>query len=83
MGGRFTLSDDSHGIEQVGLNYARVMESVKRAGITQLVCMVPKRRSQGDWSWQEDQAVPFRWEETAVTELDRHAFWKQAKDFTR
>lgn len=37
MQGRFTLADDSHDIKQVGLNYARVLESVEKAGIEHLV----------------------------------------------
>lgn len=36
MGGRFTISDDSHGIDQLGTNYSRLLEFVKRAGITEL-----------------------------------------------
>jgi histidinol-phosphatase (PHP family) len=31
------LSDDSHGVEQVGLNYSRVLTAVKKAGIEKLV----------------------------------------------
>lgn len=33
LGGRFCLSDDAHGIDQVGLNYARMFETIQRAGI--------------------------------------------------
>jgi histidinol-phosphatase (PHP family) len=36
MGGKFTLSDDSHGIDQVGLNYRKTLDCVKRAGIGNL-----------------------------------------------
>lgn len=36
LGGRFCLSDDSHGIEQVGLNYHRVIEGIREANITSL-----------------------------------------------
>lgn len=42
MGGRFVLSDDSHAVEQVGLNYHRVFESVAKAGITELFYCQPE-----------------------------------------
>ena len=32
-GGRFCLSDDSHGVEQIGLNYHQVIEFLEKAGI--------------------------------------------------
>ncbi|KAJ7722849.1 Polymerase/histidinol phosphatase-like protein [Mycena metata] len=35
-GGRLALSDDSHGPHAVGLNYARLPEYLKRAGVTEL-----------------------------------------------
>lgn len=36
MNGRFCLSDDSHGVDQVGLNYHRVLDFLDQAGITTL-----------------------------------------------
>ena len=36
MGGRFTLSDDSHGVAQVGLNFERVLDYLKSLGVTEL-----------------------------------------------
>ncbi|TVY32869.1 putative histidinol-phosphatase, partial [Lachnellula subtilissima] len=35
-GGRFTLSDDSHGIEQVGTNYGRTFEYLEGLGVEDL-----------------------------------------------
>lgn len=35
-GGRFCLSDDSHGVDQVSLNFHRVLEFLDRTGISQL-----------------------------------------------
>lgn len=35
-GGRFCLSDDSHGVDQVSLNFHRVLDFLDRTGITQL-----------------------------------------------
>lgn len=34
--GRFCLSDDSHGIDQVGLNYHRVLDFIERTGISEV-----------------------------------------------
>ncbi|PYH79518.1 histidinol-phosphatase [Aspergillus uvarum CBS 121591] len=34
LGGRFVLSDDSHGLDQVGLNYHRVLPWLEAVGIT-------------------------------------------------
>ncbi|KAK5188176.1 hypothetical protein LTR16_008613, partial [Cryomyces antarcticus] len=36
MGGRFTLSDDSHGCDQVGLNYHKVLDAIRSAGIQEI-----------------------------------------------
>jgi len=36
MGGKFTLSDDSHGVAQVGLNFERVLDYLKSLGVTEL-----------------------------------------------
>lgn len=36
MGGTFTLSDDAHAIEQVGLNYHKVYQAISAAGIQNL-----------------------------------------------
>ena len=33
-GGRFVLSDDSHGVNQVGLNYHRIFQYMSDLGIT-------------------------------------------------
>lgn len=36
MGGKFTMSDDSHGIEQVSTNYARALAFLESLGITEV-----------------------------------------------
>lgn len=33
-GGRFVLSDDSHGVTQVGLNYHRMFQYIRDLGIS-------------------------------------------------
>lgn len=36
MGGRLTLSDDSHGVEQVGTNYVKGFEYLENLGVEEL-----------------------------------------------
>lgn len=36
MGGEFTMSDDSHGIAQVGTNYSRGLSYLERLGVRNL-----------------------------------------------
>lgn len=73
LGGRFTLSDDSHGVEQVGLNYGRVMDAVKKAGIRELVYLAP---AQGDGVKALDERFPHVvWASVKVADLEGHKFW--------
>ena len=39
--GRLALSDDSHGVHQVGLNYTRVRDYLLREGVNELWYLVP------------------------------------------
>jgi histidinol-phosphatase (PHP family) len=36
MGGGFVLSDDSHGIEQIGTNYPRLLKYIQKAGVDKI-----------------------------------------------
>ena len=36
MGGKFTMSDDSHGIAQVATNYSRALTYLESLGVTEL-----------------------------------------------
>jgi histidinol-phosphatase (PHP family) len=36
MGGKFTLSDDSHGVAQLGLNFGRAVDYLKSLGVETL-----------------------------------------------
>jgi histidinol-phosphatase (PHP family) len=36
MGGGFVMSDDSHGIDQIGTNYSRLLAFIQKAGIEQV-----------------------------------------------
>ncbi|KAI8630668.1 histidinol-phosphatase [Xylariaceae sp. FL1651] len=47
LGGRFTLSDDSHGIAQVGTNYARALDFLSSLGITTLWTLKRDPQSRG------------------------------------
>lgn len=38
-GGAFTLSDDSHGIKQVGTNYGQCLGFAEKTGITSITCL--------------------------------------------
>ncbi|KAK4989396.1 hypothetical protein LTR50_003272 [Elasticomyces elasticus] len=69
MGGRFTLSDDSHGVEQVGLNYHRVLEAVRRAGISEIYVLTHEEKTV-DCRFPGISAVPM-----SIEELERHRFW--------
>ncbi|CAI6337542.1 unnamed protein product [Periconia digitata] len=36
MGGRFAMSDDSHGVDQVGTNYSRLLDYIGKTGIREM-----------------------------------------------
>jgi histidinol-phosphatase (PHP family) len=36
LGGSFVLSDDSHGIDQIGTNYSRLLAFIQKAGIEEI-----------------------------------------------
>jgi histidinol-phosphatase (PHP family) len=74
LNGRFTLSDDSHGVEQVGLNYPRVLDAIRRAGIDEIVCLDAIRSS-------DSQAIDERfrrvcWRTIPLDQLESHGVWK-------
>lgn len=71
--GRFTLSCDSHGVDQVGLNFATALErNVLGAGLTELYCLVPT----GDPSQVHDARFPkVRWERISMERIQEHAFF--------
>lgn len=70
MGGRFTLSDDSHGVEQVGTNYERVLQFVEETGIKEVHFL-----ERGGVAF--DQRFPnVSMSSVSLAELKRHAFWR-------
>ena len=36
LGGGFVMSDDSHGIDQIGTNYARLLAFIEKSGIQEI-----------------------------------------------
>lgn len=70
MGGRFTLSDDSHGVEQVGTNYERVLQFVEETGIKEVHFF-------GRGGVAFDHRFPnVSMSLVSLAELKRHAFWR-------
>ncbi|EMC91196.1 hypothetical protein BAUCODRAFT_127110 [Baudoinia panamericana UAMH 10762] len=71
LGGRFTLSDDSHGIDQVGLNYDRMFSCIEKAGIDKLWRLTRARPA-----CPTDARFPeVEWHAESTSELRRHTFW--------
>lgn len=49
MGGRICLSDDSHGVAQVGLNYGRMKTYLEEMGVEEIWYLVAAdQRKEGD-----------------------------------
>ncbi|KAF2235643.1 histidinol-phosphatase [Viridothelium virens] len=46
MHGRFVLSDDSHGVQQVALNYPRMLSAIREAGIRE-ICFLKRTGKTG------------------------------------
>lgn len=71
LDGRFTLSDDAHSCEQVGLNYARTLEYVKSLGLTKL-CYLEKL-PMGEIAVDVLDACAVR--TMSIEELEMEPFW--------
>jgi histidinol-phosphatase (PHP family) len=74
LNGRFTLSDDSHGVEQVGLNFPRVLDAIRRAGIKEIVYLAMIGSSQSQAIDERFQRVC--WTTMTLDQLESHGFWK-------
>ncbi|KAK0743923.1 hypothetical protein B0T18DRAFT_392613 [Schizothecium vesticola] len=48
MGGKFTFSDDSHGVAQVGTNYLRGLDYLEGLGVTELWTFERVESTDGD-----------------------------------
>lgn len=66
-GGGFVLSDDSHGVDQVATNYARVLPFLEATGITHLYAMNG-----------EGGRPPFDFVRHDLEAVKAMAFWKNA-----
>ena len=74
LNGRFTLSDDSHGVEQVGLNYPRVLDAIRRAGIKEIVYLATIGSSDSPAIDERFQKVC--WRTMTLDQIESHGFWK-------
>lgn len=72
MGGRFAMSDDSHGTDQVGTNYTRLLNFIQKLGVKE-VFYVDRDATTTD----ERFAAGFS--SVAVNDLIQSPFWKTAK----
>ncbi len=70
---RFCLSDDSHGISHVALNYGRALPFLDAVGISSLTYLQHNPAPQ-DKSEPRFQSLHFG--QLDMTELREHAFWK-------
>ncbi|KIW55913.1 hypothetical protein PV05_04621 [Exophiala xenobiotica] len=69
---RFCLSDDSHGLDQVALNYGRVLPFLEEIGLTQVTFL----RCDGPQQDESDNRFPrLRCDYVELHELRNHAFW--------
>jgi histidinol-phosphatase (PHP family) len=67
--GGFVMSDDSHGIEQIGTNYARMLAFVRKAGIEEMQFIDPA----GTWIDSRFPNVGFS--SIKVRDLTQLPFW--------
>ena len=73
MGGRFAVSDDSHGVEQVGLNYDKLVPFLEDVGVKEVSFLAHKEERQ---ERPYDARFPnLAVEAISVDELQKHPFW--------
>jgi len=73
MQGRFVLSDDSHGVDQIGTNYGKALEFIKTTGI-QEIYRFGKGSSEG--KGRLNDTIMHR---VSLDELESHDFWRSAR----
>lgn len=77
LGGRFCLSDDSHGVEQVSLNYHRVLEFLERVSVKSLHYLSLVGEEGADVTTAPDERFPrTRIAAVSMEEVKDVAFWK-------
>jgi histidinol-phosphatase (PHP family) len=67
MGGGFVLSDDSHAVEQIGLNYPRVWKAMAKAGIAKLFYCQPTDEAEMEAGFEAARFEPIN-----ISELTGH-----------
>ncbi|KAI5837966.1 polymerase/histidinol phosphatase-like protein [Morchella snyderi] len=71
-GGRFTLSDDSHAVDQVGLNYHRVLDYVEEIGLKEVHYLMKLPMGQTRINVLDACVV----KTLTLEELKTHQFWQ-------
>ena len=75
-GGRFCLSDDSHGLEQVGLNFHRVVPFLEQVGVSKLHYLGLGEGGGGDDDAPVDARFPrTQIKEVSLEEVKKMSFW--------
>jgi histidinol-phosphatase (PHP family) len=77
MGGRICLSDDSHGVAQVGLNYGRMKMYLEKMGVDEIWYLVGEEQKEGG-----DETVGTRGRVVArrMKHWISHPFWAELQD---
>jgi histidinol-phosphatase (PHP family) len=73
MGGGFVMSDDSHGNEQVGTNYERLLAFIQKAGIEKI-----HFAAKGGETRKDARFPNAGFSTIAVSELAQLPFWTVA-----
>lgn len=72
MGGRFAMSDDSHGTDQVATNYPRLLKFIQKVGIVE-VFYVDRDVAPTDSRFSAGLSS------ISVADLAQLSFWKTAR----
>lgn len=72
-GVKFCLSDDSHGMDQVALNYGHCLSYLRRVGISSLTFF---QHSAESGNHPDTRFSSLRSDQISLLELEQHMFWK-------
>jgi len=75
-GVQFCLSDDSHGMDQVAMNYSLCLSYLRRVGISSLTFF---RHSAESGNHPDSRFSTLRSDQLSLLELEQHIFWKTGK----
>lgn len=73
---KFCLSDDSHGMDQVALNYGQCLPFLRRVGISSLTFF---QHSEESRSSVDARFPSLRSEQMSLADVEEHMFWKSCK----